>query len=56
MTRQQAMNTLPVLFRRMGNGAQLADITPISVFIDWLYHNQFEILSFKERKKREEPK
>ena len=50
MTREQAMKFLPSMFRKSalggGNGSTL---TAMSVFINWLYKNHFEIISRKER-------
>ena len=55
MTASQARSQLPVLFNRMATaGAGENGIAIAGAFIDWLYKNGFEIVSFKERKARRE--
>ncbi len=54
MTRAQAAAHLPTLFRRSCTaGVDDQTLGAVNAFVDWLYKNAFEIVSYKERKRKE---
>ncbi len=54
MTRAQASAHLPALFRRSCTaGVDDNTLGAVNAFVDWLYKNAFEIVSYKERKARD---
>lgn len=53
MTRDQAHSVLPPLARKLGK-LPMDYMTAVYEFIDWLYKNEFEILSYKERARRKD--
>jgi len=54
MNREQAARHLPTLFRRSCMaGVDDNTLGAVNAFVDWLYKNAFEIVSYKEKKARD---